>query len=56
MIAAWKAAQGTAKANAKPATDTYSENHIDADCGDHISTDPGQTVGDSPTTKQNETG
>jgi hypothetical protein len=55
-IAAWKAAQAKAKAKAKPRTDADAENHIDADCGDDTSTDTGQTVGDSPTTKPKETG
>ena len=55
-IAACKAAQAKAKAKTRTGTDTDSENHIDGDGGDDISTDTGQTVRDSPTTKAEEIG
>jgi len=53
--AVWNAAQANAKAKAEPRNDTDAENRIDDVNGDDISTDTGPTVGDSPTTKPEET-
>jgi len=55
-IAAKKAVKSKPKAKTEPSTDTEAENHIDADGSDDISTDTGQTVGDSPTKKPEDTG